>query len=294
MNYRNIELSDVPLLQKHLPRLETASCDYTTGGIVMWRKEFGIEICERENAIFLRQHLHGAEVCHLLPACDDVRAGILSVILEEGQGARLWAVPEEYLTVFDSLGVERGITELRDWFDYIYRADDLINLSGKAYRAQRNHINRFMQDMQSVEFEPVTDDNTSEVLSFYERAFSEDLTSGDNSPRSGEARSVKEVLMHREEYGFKGGILRGNGEICGFTFGEVRGEMLFVHIEKADREINGAYPVLSRSFAEEMQKKHGITLINREDDAGDAGLRRAKEAYHPVRLLKKYLVELTI
>ena len=294
MNYRNIELSDVPHLQKYLLRLETASCDYTTGGIVMWRKEFGIEICERENAIFLRQHICGAETCHLLPACDDVREGISAVIREEGNNARLWAVPEEYISVFDTLGIEYRLTELRDWFDYIYRADDLINLAGKGYKAQRNHINRFMQDMQSVVFEPITDDNTDAVLSFYERAFSDDLNPEDNSPRAEEARSVREVLMHREEYGFEGGVLRGNGEICGFTLGEVMGEMLYVHIEKADREINGAYPVLSRSFAEEMQKKHGITLINREDDAGDAGLRRAKEAYHPVRLLKKYLAELTV
>ena len=88
-----------------------------------------------------------------------------------------------------------------------------------------------------------------------------------------------------------GAILMAEGKPCAVTVGDVKGDTLFVHIEKALREFPGSYEMINKAFAARMLELHpALRYVNREDDAGDEGLRQAKESYHPVDILKKYNV----
>ena len=107
---------------------------------------------------------------------------------------------------------------------------------------------------------------------------------------SAENKMTESVIQNLDKYGMPGGVLTADGKIVGFSIGEVVGDTLFTHIEKADRNCKGAYQMLVNCFSESFGKD--TTFINREEDMGDEGLRRAKEAYHPVLLLKKYIVEI--
>ena len=97
------------------------------------------------------------------------------------------------------------------------------------------------------------------------------------------------MLDHLTEYGLVGGMLLVDEQIVGFSLGEVVGDTLFTHIEKADRDYLGCYQMLVSQFAQQFATG-GVEFINREDDAGDLGLRTSKLSYHPVALLEKYTV----
>ena len=102
-------------------------------------------------------------------------------------------------------------------------------------------------------------------------------------------RKTHEVLDNFSTYGLLGGMLFAEGQMVGFSLGEVVGDTLFTHIEKADREILGGYQMLVSQFAQQFAVD-GVEFINREDDTGDLGLRTSKLSYQPTALLEKYTV----
>ena len=101
---------------------------------------------------------------------------------------------------------------------------------------------------------------------------------------------MRRGLKHFEELGFFGLALYAEGEICAFSYGERLGKQGFcVHVEKADANLRGAYPMINRELVRALPQE--ILWINREDDAGDEGLKKAKMSYRPIELLKKYEAE---
>jgi len=100
------------------------------------------------------------------------------------------------------------------------------------------------------------------------------------------------VLQSDDLYGMFGGVLYADGKVVGFSVGEQVDQTLYVHIEKANREVKGAYQTLNNRFATHFGKN--AKYINREDDTGDPGLRKAKLAYHPIKLLEKFVIEIEI
>ena len=81
-----------------------------------------------------------------------------------------------------------------------------------------------------------------------------------------------------------GGLIKADGKVVAFAFGEKVGDTLFVHIEKAKKDVQGAYQMIVKEFA----LHNPAPYINREEDMGIEGLRRSKESYHPIEKLKKY------
>ncbi len=104
-----------------------------------------------------------------------------------------------------------------------------------------------------------------------------------------ERSKILEVFDNFDTYGLLGGALKVENDIVGFSLGEIVGDTLFVHIEKADRNFTGSYQMLVNQFAKAYAGE-SVAYINREEDDGDEGLRTSKLSYHPVRLLEKYTV----
>ena len=97
------------------------------------------------------------------------------------------------------------------------------------------------------------------------------------------------MLDNYQTYDLLGGVLLVDGQIAGFSLGEIIGDTLFIHIEKADRDYEGCYQMLVAQFAQHFAGE-GVAFLNREDDTGDPGLRTSKLSYRPVALLEKYTV----
>ena len=182
-------------------------------------------------------------------------------------------------------------TLLRDWCDYLYDAQDMVQFRGRRFNGQRNHIHRFQRLYPNWRFEDITADNLPEL-----RAFFEDYAARyrkENETAQVEEQCVRDFLAHYFDYAPLGGLLRVEDQIVGFSAGEVVGDTLIIHVEKADVAYDGVYQVLVNEFAKRFVTD-GVQYINREEDVGDEGVRKSKLSYHPLRLLEKYLVEVTL
>lgn len=254
--------------------------------MLMWKDYFNVETYMDEDCLIIRVVKPDNKYSYCLPL-DNTARGLDLIMQEEPGDIRFSGIPEEYLEKVTKDGYTAIYEENRDAFDYLYRAEDLKNLTGKKYAGQRNHIHKFEKNTQTWALEDVSDNNIRDILQFLDEVFTfgEDVTQSAEEERA----IVREIVQKPETYGMFGSALRANGKIVGFSLAEIRGNIMFTHIEKADRNYPGAYQMLVNSFA----RKHAgdeVEYINREDDTGDPGLRTAKLAYHPCELIKKYNV----
>ena len=144
-----------------------------------------------------------------------------------------------------------------------------------------------MRTYENWSFTTLTEADVPDVEAFLDRYAAG--TQKDSSTFDEDLKKTREVLGAFERYGMVGGVLRVSGQVVGFAIGEVVGDTLFVHIEKADRTCEGCYQMVVSQFAQ-MFAVDGVEHINREDDTGDLGLRTSKLSYKPVALLEKYAV----
>ena len=199
----------------------------------------------------------------------------------------LLAVPKDELDRLQTAFPNSAAIPTRDAYDYLYRAEDLQFFRGKKLSGQRNHVNKFLKTYGNWSFRVITPEDLPAVGAFLDR-----YAAGVDKPSASfheDLAKTREVLGNYTTYDMLGGMLLVEGEIVGFSLGEIVGDTLFTHIEKADRDYQGCYQMLVAQFAQQFAQD-GVHFINREDDAGDPGLRKSKLSYHPVTLLEKYLV----
>lgn len=175
----------------------------------------------------------------------------------------------------------------RDNSDYLYLSSDLIKLEGKKYDGKRNHIRRFKQNTE-FSYEPIS----SELIRECERIMSEwcaERNCTDHNELFCEREANMELLSNYEALGCKGALIRVNGRFEAFTVGEMLNtDTAVIHIEKAKSGINGLFTFINQQFCE--HEWSDARYINREQDLGMEGLRRAKLSYHPVSIIDKYNV----
>lgn len=263
------------------------TCDYTPGGLMIWRKHYCTELAQEGESVFFRLKDQKGELFYLCPMAQDKEAALRFLLGQLPSEARFCAVPEEAKPIFEKLCPDAKIICQQEYADYLYKAEDLRTLAGKKYSAQRNHISRFLREYSDWSFAPITEENREAVKAFYQKFWSR-YPEEDQDALS-ERDAIFELLETEDFWGMDGGVLLVAGEPVGFSFGERQGDTLHVHIEKADRRYKGVYQMLTNQYVCTFGK--GAEWINREDDMGDEGLRKAKMAYHPIALLKKYLVE---
>ncbi len=184
------------------------------------------------------------------------------------------------------LGDRVVVCEQRNLFDYVYRAEDLITLSGKKLHGKRNHIHKF-KSLYSYEYRPLTPDLFEICLSKANQWLLKKYGDTAHPDYLGELLSLKEAFTHFQALGFSGGALLVDGDLAAFTIGEqLTDNMALIHIEKANTAYQGAYTMINQQYVEH-QWPH-MTYINREEDMGIEGLRKAKLSYQPCRFIEIY------
>ncbi len=289
LDFQKLELEHIPLFRRYFSGVTTRLCDTTLGGAVMWRKGFSTDFALSKDILFLRSHPDDGAPAYT-PPLGNLERGVellLQHCNECGEPLRFCSVGEEDKDRLLAILPDFVPKANRDWFDYLYRAENLSTLAGRKLAGQRNHRNFFLKNHPDWCFEEICDDNIAQVQEFFDGFCLENQK--DSAYFHHEVSAVHEVLAHRKEYGFYGGLVRAEGKICAFSFGERVGDTLFVHIEKADRNVRGAYQMMVSEFVGHFAC--GAEYVNREEDVGDAGLRYAKESYHPHALLTKYIIE---
>jgi hypothetical protein len=172
----------------------------------------------------------------------------------------------------------------RDFADYLYLRTDLATLAGKKLQPKRNHVNKFMRTY-PYDYAPLTSDLIHECLDL-EAEWCKQNHCDEHQGMGFERRAMVYALFNYDALGLSGGILRVDGNMVAFTFGVPINRNTFgIHVEKADTHIEGAYAMINKEFASHIPEQY--TYLNREEDLGIEGLRKAKLSYQPVALIDK-------
>jgi hypothetical protein len=287
MEFKKLQLSDIEKINGYFKICDYRTCDFTLGGSFIWRDYFNTYYYENDDTVIFRMGGDG-QYFYSYPIGKNPDA-MLALLDEECKTPSFYLCDERDVKKISERYPDRKVCESRDEFDYLYDYDSLATFKGKKFSGQRNHVNKFKKLYPTASFEELSEKNIPACRDF----FLSFLASHEKYEATDEeANKILEIFDNYplyEKYGFFGGVLSFEGQVVGFSVAENVGDIMYVHIEKADISYDGAYQMLVCSFASHFQRD-GVLYINREDDAGDEGLRRSKLSYHPIELLPKYKV----
>lgn len=290
LDFRYPEITDKDWIKEYLNVSQYMGCEYTFGNIFAWSPVFQTKIIQFKDSLITKSR--GEKPAYSCPAGHGDFKSIIPDLMSDAKECR---------HPFKMVGITPGCIEkiestfpgkldfapYRDGFDYIYLAEDLIHLKGKKYHSKRNHIAGFERENE-WSFEKIDEKNLPDCIAMNE-AWAIENNAGDSESISLEQQAIHRAFDNYFELDFSGGLIRVDGKPVAFTMGEkLNDETYCVHFEKAYANIRGAYPIINREFVKNVLSEY--KYINREDDAGVEGLRKAKLSYHPTILLEKYLV----
>ncbi|WP_051280827.1 DUF2156 domain-containing protein [Anaerovorax odorimutans] len=211
---------------------------------------------------------------------------------EKGQKFTIMLVPFHMIELFEkAFPNQLNLIADRPNFDYVYRTQDLIELKGREYHSKRNHLNYFLNHYK-YEYVKLTSKMAKEAMQFI-REFNIRKNLQDNHERElleMEEHAMKDVFENIETLGYLAGAILIDNKIEALSIGGYLGKKtVTVHVEKANTEYRGLYQAINNEFCKNVASH--VKLINREEDMGIKGLRKAKLSYKPVKLIEKYIVD---
>ena len=297
LQFRPITHADMEKIFEYLQMESGRTTDFSYAGVLMWVDYFKYEYSILDDTLFIKGVVENdtdTPAFSLPVGKMPLRRSLEKIRIycrRHNLPAVLSAVPEYALEDLESAGIT-SINPLEDWGDYLYDAQMLSTLTGKKMSKKRNHVNKFESLYPESRLDPLDASNADKAIEFMDIIDEE----GDKSAMAIEERRMTRRLLDLIKEGdirLEGAILMVGDEIAAFTIGDVKHDTLFVHVEKASRAFEGSYEKINKEFAALMCARHPeIHFINREDDSGDEGLRKAKQSYHPVEILKKYNIAL--
>ena len=294
MRFRPLTRAELPALKPYFARQRFRLSDYSLGFQLMWLPYANTAIAEAEGCLLIRSAYGGRQVFDypLHPEGDEAQELRALAALEA------WCVENAWPLVLSTLPAERlgplvrrygrnlTLTNPRTWRDYLYRFEDFADYAGKRFAGQRNHVSKFRRLYPEATFRLMTPADLPAVRAFLREYASRQYAK--HSFVANEELHGSELLLDAfDALGLCGGILEVAGKPIAITVGEVVGATLIVHIEKALVGYDGAYPTIAQAFAQALRSP-ALETINREDDAGDCGLRKSKLQYNPIDILDKY------
>ena len=287
------ELEDRDLINSYLKYADTRSCEMTFANTYLWSRHYGTGFAIVDDMLVFGE-VDGVYSYTFPVGPGDLRTCLETLMAhcrEKEAPFQLHNITKEHFALLDELYPGRfEIRYERDYADYVYETEKLASLSGKKYHSKKNHVNKFMSLYPDWSYEPITKDNVEECFQMALRWRELNGCEADEEKHA-EICVTLNFLRLFEELEMRGGALRVNGDIVAFTLGEpvgMRQDTLVVHIEKAFSDIQGAYAVINQQFA--IHEGKDFRYINREDDVGEEGLRKAKLSYKPVFLIEKGVV----
>ena len=178
----------------------------------------------------------------------------------------------------------------RDGFDYLYEIDHLADLKGKKYQQKRNHIHRFLESCPDWRAEPITPDWIPACRDLLDRWYRSHLEADPHMQYHLEQLALDRAFRNYDALGLDGLVLLNGDRPIAMTIGSLLTPGVYdVNFEKALGEVPGDYAMINRTFARYIREKYPqVQYLDREDDLGLAGLRKAKESYHPDRMVEQY------
>ena len=289
-DFKPIEIQDKPLFDEFLAKDPPQVSELTFTNLFIWRHHYQPAWLEWDGCILILFHPQRGPVYGFCPFGPGDKRSALDVICREiakqAAEVRICRVGEEFVANHVDPAKYEVVPD-RDNSDYVYLAKDLINLSGNKYHRKKNHLHQFIKN-HAFEYRPLDAELVKRVLGMQE-AWCRIRECVEKPDLLAEDFAVHEALTHFEALEYQGGAILLNLAVEAFALGEpLNQDTAVIHIEKANPDILGLYAAINQLFC--LNTWSNVTYINREQDMGVEGLRKAKESYYPHHMVNKYIV----
>ena len=297
-----IEISDKQLFDEYFKKYPPETSELTFTNLFMWRSYYNFLFLEYNGHIILFSHDYlknhrkpiqsdSKDYLYFFPPIGSSPDKIIIELFESLENVEVHRISED---VCENITKNKRFNELnldcledRNNWDYIYNKDEILNLVGNKYRQNRRWFNKFKENY-NYDFQLLTENNIEKCKELQlewcvMRACTEDES------LEAEQEAILEALDNFATLGFSGGLICVDDKCAAYTFGEMlNNETLVIHIEKAHMEYEGAYQAINNLLLKNCCVNS--IYVNREQDLGIEGLRRAKESYKPIRMIKKNII----
>lgn len=266
-------------------------CEYSFVNLYLWGRQHAAFV---EGYLVVFSHFYGHSM-YLFPSGHGPLKPVMEALRED---AREREIPFRLTSM--SVADCRAVEELypgqfkfypdRDGFDYLYEIDHLADLKGKKFQQKRNHINRFLESCPNWRAEPITPDWIPACRGLLDKWYRTRLEADPHMQYHLEQLALSRAFQNYEALGLDGMLLLDGDKPIAMTIGSLLSPTVYdVNFEKALGEVPGDYAMINRTFARYIRDQYPqVQYLDREDDLGLPGLRKAKESYHPDRMVEQY------
>ncbi len=297
MNFTPLTLGDKTLVQSYTFVAGLRNCNYSFGNLAAWQHLFHTKKATTPDALALRYRFSNTDLVYMLVMKHRDEKAVVRTLLELLHDAQEIGQP---LTIFGAedwladiikrcFGSQVSITPLRNSYDYIYSRQALASLAGGALKAKRNHTNSFRNNYPNYQYRNLTKDLFPQCMVLLElwqteRKHENPDDKKEHDSVKAEQKAIEYTFAHWDVLDTIGGALFVEGHMVAFTYGcPITPTTFDVCIEKANTAYDGAYAVINQEFCRHLPSQY--IYVNREEDMGLEGLRKAKLSYHPQELL---------
>ena len=279
MEFHSLTLSDREAMQAVTLNSGRRNCNYTFANLIGWQFLYKTEVCVLKDAVVLRFSYEGERAYMVCTSGNLTRELVSALLTDSCVKLTIYGLEDSQASALSAFKVQ--VEPLRDQYDYIYRRADLALLQGGHLQAKRNHVNRFRADNPGFEYRPLTPELFDECRRLTgiwqgEKEASDTIDA--------ERLVMETIFSNWDSLGMIGGSIFVNGRMVAFCYGAaVTHDTFDICVEKADRNIEGAFAIINQQFAAHLPEQY--IYVNREEDMGIPGLRKAKLSYHPEIML---------
>lgn len=296
MDFKKLTLEDKQLFNKYLNPYKFLSCEYSFTTLYIWKDACDIQYAIYKGSLIIKKKDFEGNYYFMQPLGykeEDLKE-LLKCLLQYQKENNMKYIfkdlEEDFAEKIKSLYKEEQnvyIKEDRDNFDYLYEADKLIKLSGKKLHGKKNHYNSFVKNYDYEVKEIIDGKITDDVINAAEKWFREN--NNNDKMLYYETAAIKEIVQNINLFSLKGIAVYVDNQVVAFSLGEkLNDKLAVIHIEKGDMNYKGVYSFINKTFIDMCFSD--VKIINREQDLGIEGLRKAKLSYYPFKLEKKFIL----
>ena len=291
IEFKRLKLSQKDAYDQILLACPGRSCEYSFANMYLWGRQ---ETVFFPDCVGFFSHFHGKSI-YPYPMGNGDRKAVLEAVIRD---ARERGIPCRISSMTKAEAEELEawfpgsflIRTDRDGFDYVYAIDDLADLKGRKFQKKRNHLNRFRAEHPEAVCVPLDGEHLGPARDMVDSWFRQRIAEDPHGEYLLEQVAISRAFQHFKALEMEGLMLLDGGEVLAVTLGSRLSKYTIdVHFEKAREDVEGAYAAINCEFARYLRDKYPeIKFLNREDDMGLEGLRRAKLSYQPHHFEEKY------
>lgn len=298
LNFKCLAFDDKEIIEKYIDKQSLESYEYLFSSLYMWRKLNNVKYAIVDDTLVIEKNEENKGTFYAKPQrYNKEKLTMLTDLLIErnsnytDRDYLFGDVDEEFiqdLRKYTDLKFE-AIEDLDD-FEYVYSTEELIQLKGKKFHAKKNHCNAFEKSYE-YSSKPISDEKTiSDCLDLLHKWHEEVAVTVDKEMLM-EIDAIKDLFSEIQHLDLKTIAIYVEDELVAFSVGEkVNEKMAVIHVERGEINYKGVYAFVNRKFI--IDSLSSTQFINRQEDTGNEGLRKAKQSYHPVKMVKKYLIKI--